>query len=129
MHKIGILASLAHGFWVNPKEIYVEGIRAITGLDIRFAGLLGYTIKLLGIVKKVESEPRENASCPPDVHHASLITHHASAVQVSVYPALIPDTHVMASVNDVFNAVFVRGDVVGDTLYYGRGAGQDATAS
>src|SRR5438034_8260551 len=55
MHKTGILASLAHGFWVNPKEIYVEGIRAITALDIQFAALLGYTIKLLGIVKKMDA--------------------------------------------------------------------------
>ena len=53
-HKIGILASLAHGFWVNPKDIYVEGIRAITRADIQFADQLGYTIKLLGIIKKVE---------------------------------------------------------------------------
>ncbi|MBI2946095.1 MAG: ACT domain-containing protein, partial [Verrucomicrobia bacterium] len=50
-------------------------------------------------------------------------------VQVSVYPALVPNSHVLASVNHVFNAIFVRGDVVGDTLYYGRGAGPDATAS
>ena len=50
-------------------------------------------------------------------------------IQVSVYPALVPNTHVLANVNDVFNAVFVRGDVVGDTLFYGRGAGKDATAS
>src|SRR3954470_10725121 len=55
-HKVGILASLAHGFWVNPKDIYVEGIRNITSLDLRFAGQLGYTIKLLGIVKKTDSE-------------------------------------------------------------------------
>ena len=107
MHKIGILASLAHGFWVNPKEIYVEGIRRITAQDIQFAGQLGYTIKLLGIVKKTDGTP----------------------IQVSVYPTLVPNTHVLASVNHVFNAVLVRGDVVGDTLYYGRGAGQDATAS
>ena len=50
-------------------------------------------------------------------------------MQVSVYPTLVPNSHVLASVNHVFNAIFVRGDVVGDTLYYGRGAGQDATAS
>ena len=50
-------------------------------------------------------------------------------IQVSVYPTLVPNTHVLASVNHVFNAVFVRGDVVGDTLFYGRGAGKDATAS
>jgi homoserine dehydrogenase len=116
--KTGILASLAHGFWVNPKHIYVEGIRGITRLDIQFAGQLGYTIKLLGIVKKMEpitaGKKRANG-CPP--------------VQVSVYPALVPNTHVLASVNHVFNAVLVRGDIVGDTLYYGRGAGQDATAS
>ena len=53
-HKIHILASLAHGFWVNPKAIYVEGIRQITRLDIQFAQQLGYTIKLLGIIKKLE---------------------------------------------------------------------------
>jgi homoserine dehydrogenase len=112
MHKTGILASLAHGFWVNPKHIHTEGIRSITALDIQFAGQLGYTIKLLGIVKRGDSDER---GCPP--------------IQVSVYPTLIPNTHVLASVNHVFNAIYVRGDVVGDTLYYGRGAGQDATAS
>ena len=111
-HKIGILASLAHGFWVNPKQIHTEGIRHITQTDIEYAGKLGYTIKLLGIVKSLESGPRKTP-----------------AVQVSVYPALVPNSHVLASVNDVFNAVFLRGDIVGDTLYYGRGAGQDATAS
>src|SRR5207244_4614006 len=52
-----------------------------------------------------------------------------SRIQVSVYPTLVPNAHVLASVNHVFNAVFVRGDVVGDTLFYGRGAGKDATAS
>ena len=114
MHKTGILASLAHGFWVNPKDIYVEGICGISAQDIQFAGQLGYTIKLLGIVKRADGVPNGRA-CPP--------------IQVSVYPALIPNTHVLASVNHVFNAVYVRGDIVGDTLYYGRGAGQDATAS
>jgi homoserine dehydrogenase len=107
-HKIGILASLAHGFWVNPKKIYVEGIRGVSAQDIAIASHLGYTIKLLGIVKRAGSAP---------------------SIQVSVYPSLVPNSHVLASVNGVFNAVYVRGDVVGDTLYYGRGAGQDATAS
>lgn len=107
-HKIGILASLAHGFWVNPKKIHVEGIRHISALDIKFAGELGYTIKLLGIVKKCSE---------------------ACRVQVSVYPTLIPNAHVLASVNYAFNAVFVQGDIVGDSLFYGRGAGKDATAS
>jgi len=117
-HKIGILASLAHGFWVNPKQIYVEGIRHISKLDIRFAGQLGYTIRLLGIVKKGATAGGARAK-----------TNGCAPVQVSVYPTLVPNTHVLASVNDVFNAILVRGDVVGDTLYYGRGAGQDATAS
>jgi homoserine dehydrogenase len=142
LHKTGILASLAHGFWVNPKHIYLEGIRNITALDIKFAAQLGYTIKLLGIIKKVEGrkQPREGrnqklealqmrASAAPQ--HSSLVTRHSppSCIQVSVYPTLVPNTHVLASVNHVFNAVFVRGDIVGDTLFYGRGAGKDATAS
>ncbi len=114
-HKIGILASLAHGFWVNPRQIYVEGIRQISRQDMQFAQQLGYTIKLLGIVKKVEGAGRK--------------ARNGSRAQVSVYPALIPNTHVLSNVNGVFNAVFVRGDVVGDTLFYGRGAGKDATAS
>lgn len=107
-HKIGILASLAHGFWINPKKIYTQGIRHVTQLDMKLAAQLGYTIKLLGIIKKPT---------------------HGSCVQVSVYPALVPNGHVMASVNDAYNAVLVRGDVVGDTLFYGQGAGKDATAS
>jgi homoserine dehydrogenase len=114
-HKAGILASLAYGFWVKPQDVYVEGIRKITRLDIQFAGQLGYTIKLLGCVKQTE-KPRKKAKDGP-------------RVQVSVYPVLVPNSHVLASVNHVFNAIYVRGDVVGDTLYYGRGAGQDATAS
>jgi len=117
-HKIGILASLAHGFWVGPKQIYVEGIRNITRLDVQFAQQLGYTIKLLGIVKK--AGPVAGTRRKPNGY---------APVQVSVYPTLVPNAHVLASVNDVFNAIYVRGDVVGDTLYYGRGAGQDATAS
>jgi len=117
-HKIGILASLAHGFWVNPRHVHVEGIRHVTRADIQFAQQLGYTIKLLGIIKaganRKESGRGRGAG---------------ARIQVSVYPTLIPNAHVLASVNHVFNAVFVRGDVVGDTLFYGRGAGKDATAS
>lgn len=110
-HKTGILASLAHGFWVDHHQIHTEGIREISRLDMQFADKLGYTIKLLGVVKKCE----KRGSKP--------------GVQVSVYPTLIPNSHVLANVNGVFNACFVRGDVVGDTLFYGRGAGKDATAS
>ena len=108
-HKIGILASLAHGFWADHHQIHTEGIREISKIDMQFAEKLGYTIKLLGIAKQIFGKK--------------------PGVQVSVYPTLIPNTHVLASVNGVFNACFVRGDIVGDTLFYGRGAGKDATAS
>jgi homoserine dehydrogenase len=119
LHKTGILASLAHGFWVKPEEIYVEGIRGIARADIEFAAQLGYTIKLLAIIKSHAATPAGKRSRAAN----------GSRIQVSVYPALIPNAHVLASVEHVFNAVFVRGDIVGDTLFYGRGAGKDATAS
>ncbi|MGC3988887.1 MAG: homoserine dehydrogenase [Chthoniobacteraceae bacterium] len=105
-HKAIILASLAYGFWVGTDDIFVEGIEKITADDIRFACELGYRIKLLGIIKADEG-----------------------GIEVRVHPTLIPKTHVLASVNGVFNAIAATGDVVGDTLFYGRGAGQDPTAS
>lgn len=116
LHKIGILASLAHGFWVEPEQIHVEGIRGLQLQDLRFARELGYTVKLLGVVKKLAPKRRGGAR-------------NGGPIQVAVYPALVPNDHVLASVSDSFNAVFVQGDVVGDTLFYGRGAGQDPTAS
>ncbi|HVM61943.1 MAG TPA: homoserine dehydrogenase [Verrucomicrobiae bacterium] len=109
-HKATILASLAHGFWTGLDNTYVEGIRHVSLFDIRVAGELGYTIKLLAIIKGAA----DNDSAP---------------VEVRVHPTLIPHEHVLASVNGVFNGVVVRGDVVGDTMFYGRGAGADATAS
>ncbi len=104
-HKAVILASLAYGFWVETDKIFVEGIDRVTATDIRFAGELGYRVKLLAIIKAEDG------------------------VEVRVHPTLIPKTHVLASVSGVFNAVRVCGDVVGETLFYGRGAGQDPTAS
>jgi homoserine dehydrogenase len=106
-HKAIILASLAYGFWVPADKIYVEGIENITAGDITFARKLGYCIKLLGIIKADAS----------------------GRIEVRVHPTLIPEKHVLASVNGVFNALAVHGDVVGDTLFYGRGAGQDPTSS
>jgi len=106
-HKAIILASLAYGFWVGMDQIFVEGIEKITADDIRFACELGYRIKLLGIIKADDD----------------------GSIEVRVHPTLIPKSHVLASVNGVFNAIAVTGDVVGDTLFYGRGAGQDPTAS
>ncbi len=123
-HKTGILASLAHGFWVKPEQVHVEGIRRIGKLDIQFAAQLGYTIKLLGLVKTVEAGPSKSRSGKASARKAK-----ASDIEVAVYPALVPNSHVLASVNYAFNAVAVRGDVVGDTLFYGRGAGAEATAS
>ena len=109
-HKAIILASLAYGFWVGTDKISVEGIENVAATDIRFARELGYRIKLLAIIKA----------------DADLTDH--GGIEVRVHPTLIPDSHVLASVSGVFNAVAVRGDVVGDTLFYGRGAGQDPTA-
>ena len=111
MHKAGILGSLAHGFWIPPEQIHVEGIRGISPLDIQFSEQLGYTIKLLATIKPAQ---KSSGSC---------------AIQISVCPTLVPNHHVLAGVQDVFNAIFIGGDIVGETLYYGRGAGQDATAS
>ncbi len=110
-HKAIILASLAYGFWVATDRIFVEGIDRLTATDIRFADELGYRVKLLAIIK---------ADGGPDF---------GGGVEVRVHPTLIPKTHVLASVSGVFNAVRVCGDVVGETLFYGRGAGQDPTAS
>ena len=110
-HKAIILASLAYGFWVGTDKIFVEGIDKLTATDIRFADELGYRVKLLAIIKA-------DAGVGGD-----------GGIEVRVHPTLIPKTHVLASVSGVFNAVAVRGDVVGETLFYGRGAGQDPTSS
>jgi homoserine dehydrogenase len=106
-HKAIILASLAYGFWLDPAKIFVSGIDQVTASDIRFAGELGYRIKLLATIKAGAG----------------------NAIEVRVCPTLIPKSHVLASVNGVYNAIAVRGDIVGETLFYGRGAGQDPTSS
>ena len=104
-HKVAILASLSNGFLMPFSKVHVEGIRSITPLDIRFAHQLGYEIKLLGIVRS------ENG------------------IEARVHPVLIPRSHILAAVDGIYNAIVVRGDVVGDAMFYGRGAGADATAS
>ncbi len=106
-HKAIILASLAYGFWVEGEQLEVKGIEAITATDIAYAEKLGYKIKLLATMKADET----------------------GTVEVRVEPTLVPTGHVLASVNGVFNAIAVKGDIVGETLFYGRGAGQDPTAS
>jgi len=105
-HKAAILASIAHGFHPPADAISVEGIRNLSGMDVQFARELGYRVKLLAIVKR-----------------------EGDAIDIRVHPALLPRDSMLASVGGVFNAVLVRGDLTGDTLYYGRGAGSDPTAS
>ncbi|MEG6616237.1 homoserine dehydrogenase [Peptococcaceae bacterium 1198_IL3148] len=104
--KIAILASIAFNTRVTLNNVYVEGITKVTAEDIAYAKELGYVIKLLGIAKDT-----------------------AEGIEVRVHPTFIPQEHPLASVNDVFNAVFVRGDAVGDTMFYGQGAGELPTAS
>ncbi len=104
--KVAILASIAFNSRVVDTDVYVEGISNIQDIDIKYARELGYGIKMLGIAKEDNGE-----------------------IEARVHPALIPLQHPLASVNDSFNAVFVTGDAVGDTMFYGRGAGELPTAS
>ncbi|MEM9016546.1 MAG: homoserine dehydrogenase [Verrucomicrobiota bacterium] len=107
-HKAVILASLSYGCWVPCDKIFVEGIEAVRGEDIAFAEELGYAVKLLGVIQLHEE---------------------TGAIEVRVQPSLIANDHILASVKGVFNAILVQGDVVGETLFYGSGAGQDPTSS
>ena len=107
-HKASILAFLAHGTWVPTEKMLVEGITQITQADLSFARENGYSIKLLAVITR-EADTGE--------------------VFVRVHPTLIPKTKVLANVNEVYNGISVTGDVVGETVYIGRGAGQDPTAS
>jgi homoserine dehydrogenase len=106
-HKAIILASLSYGFWIKPKDVFVEGIDKVSLADIRFAARLGYAVKLLSVIR-ADDEGR---------------------VEVRTQPSLVPQSHVLASVSGAFNAVVVNGDIVGETLFYGKGAGQDPTSS
>ena len=105
-HKLLILASIAYGIDAKPEDILIEGITKITKLDFEFAREFGYAIKLLTIAKK-----------------------RGDQVELRVHPALVPQSQMIAKVDGVMNGVSVIGDVVGETMYYGPGAGGDATAS
>ncbi len=107
-HKVAIMASLIHGGYVPMDRIYIEGITTISKEDITFAQELGYTKKLLGIIRKYPGDNR---------------------IDVRVHPAMLHSKHILASVGDVFNAVLLEGDAVGPTLLFGRGAGEMPTAS
>jgi homoserine dehydrogenase len=105
-HKLAILVTLAYGMQIDPSMISTEGISRIEPLDIALAKEFGYRIKLLAISRN-----------------------HGEHIEARVQPTLIPDTHLLAAVNGPFNAVHVKGDMVGDILLYGPGAGKLATGS
>ena len=105
-HKVTIMASIAFGIPVNFEGVYVEGIIQLKQKDIAYAEELGYRIKLLAITKA-----------------------HSDAVEIRVHPTLIPEKRLVANVNGPMNAVLVKGNMVGPTLYYGAGAGAEPTAS
>lgn len=105
-HKLSILASIAFGIPLQFKKVYTEGITQITREDVEYAEQLGYRIKHLGIAKRT-----------------------ANGIEMRVHPTLIPERRLIANVDGVMNAILVKGDAVGPTLYYGAGAGADATAS
>jgi homoserine dehydrogenase len=109
-HKATILASIAFGIPVQFNKAYVEGISKLNAIDIRYAEQLGYRIKLLGIAKRAKVNGVEG-------------------VELRVHPTLIPSKRLIANVEGAMNAVLVQGDAVGATLYYGKGAGSEPTAS
>lgn len=105
-HKLTIMASIAFGMPMQFEHAYTEGITKLTIKDIQYAQELGYRVKLLGISKKAEA-----------------------GVELRVHPTLIPEKRLIANVDGAMNAVVVKGDAVGPTLYYGAGAGAEPTAS
>jgi homoserine dehydrogenase len=109
--KIAILASLAFGGRIDRDAIHCEGIRSVTATEISYADKLGYVIKLLGIAS------RDATATDPET------------LQVRVHPTLLPKAHPLASVNDVYNAILIEGDPVGQVMFFGRGAGAGPTAS
>ena len=105
--KICILASLAFGQHVSPEQVYTEGISNVTRADVAYAAACGRVIKLIGHAKTAEN----------------------GRIFATVYPALLKKSHPLAGVEDVFNAILVRGDAVGEVMFYGPGAGKLPTAS
>jgi homoserine dehydrogenase len=105
-HKAVILAALSYGLHVSLNDMSIEGIRGVRGADLAFTAELGYRLKLLAVVRRDGDE-----------------------IDVRVHPTLLPVGHLLASVDGVYNAVLVSGDLTGKTLYRGRGAGRDPTAA
>ena len=105
-HKLSILAAIAFGTELQFDQVYTKGISEVTSEDIKYATELGYTIKHLGIAKRA-----------------------GDAIEMRVHPTLIANDQLIANVNGVMNAIVVKGDALGTSLYYGAGAGDEATAS
>jgi len=105
-HKCQILTSLCYCTEVALDDIYVEGVTKVTRADVTYADDMGYVIKLLAVIRAVDD-----------------------AIEARVHPTLVPKDHLLASVRNEFNAIYVKGDIVDGTLYYGRGAGRMPTAS
>jgi homoserine dehydrogenase len=105
-HKLTIMSAIAFGMPMKFEQAYTEGITKLQQVDIKYAEELGYRVKLLGITKRTDK-----------------------GVELRVHPTLIPDKRLVANVNGAMNAVVVKGDAVGPTLYYGAGAGAEPTAS
>jgi homoserine dehydrogenase len=114
--KIAILASLAFGGRIKLSEVYCEGIRQVTAADIAYANRLGFVIKLLAIARR-DGEFDENSNLALD------------HLQLRVHPTLVPESHPLASVNNVFNAILIEGDPIGQVMFFGPGAGEGPTAS
>ena len=105
-HKLTILAAIAFGIPLQFDKVYVEGIAKITRMDVHYAEQLGYRLKLLGIARRTDG-----------------------AVELRVHPTLIPERRLIANVEGAMNAVLVKGDAIGPTMFYGAGAGAEPTAS
>ena len=105
-HKLSILALLGFGISAKPSEIYTEGITEIESSDIQYAAELGYAVKLLAIAKRS-----------------------GDSLELRVHPTLISKSHLLANVKGVYNAIFVKGDLIGENLFYGQGAGALPTSS
>ena len=104
--KVAILSSIAFNTRISLDDVKVEGITKITPEDISYAKELGFAVKLLAVAKNTKD-----------------------GIDVRVHPTFLPKSHPLASVRNVYNAVFIHGNAVGDTMFYGRGAGEKPTAS
>jgi homoserine dehydrogenase len=112
-HKATLMSAIAFGIPVQFDKAYVEGITKLGATDIKYAEQLGYRIKLLGIAKRRQADA----------------TNRTEGVELRVHPSLVPTKRLIANVEGAMNAVMVHGDAVGTTLYYGKGAGSEPTAS